>query len=133
MKMADTSYCIDYLRDNLTRLELPEFELALSAGQIAINPVVWVELTCGTRSKREEKHLSELLDLTKLMDFDQDTWQKTSEIARICHNEGANVPLSDIQIKASAIRHNLELLHHDNHFFLIEEAIIGNANKLKRK
>lgn len=124
MKLADTSYCIDYLKNRLSRLEEPEFEKSLAAGEVAINPVVWVELVCGTKGKRDEQHLKALLNLTQLLDFDWQAWQKTAEIARVCHQNGANVPLSDIQVMSTAVCREIPLLHHDKHFSLIREAIL---------
>ncbi len=123
MKMADTSYCIDYFRGNLSRLELPKFEKDLGLGLIAINPVIWVELVCGARGKREEKNLTEFLSLTKMVEFDDAVWSETARVARICVLDGVNVPLSDIQIQACALRYGYDLLFHDKHFGFIQNSL----------
>ncbi len=123
MILLDTSICIDLFRGNLTPTRSSEVIDLTKARQIAITPLVWVELYQGVRGKREDDELSRFLTLVKVLEFDQACWNETARISRICKRRGVNAPLSDIQIQACANRYGIGILHQDRHFDLIQEAL----------
>jgi predicted nucleic acid-binding protein len=121
--LVDSSMCIAYLRQKLS----PEADATLAelflSDHLAITRLIWIELYCGIRSKREESELANFISDVRMLDTDDQCWKESARIARLCQRKGVNVPLSDIQVQACANRYGVDLLHNDKHFDLIQSTL----------
>ncbi len=111
--LVDSSVWIPFLRGHA---ELPaEVAIAMSEGRSHLCPVVWVEISRGLRSKREERIAAELAALCPSLPMDGVSWEEAARLGRAASQSGLNCPLADVLIAACARRHKAKLIHDDKH------------------
>ena len=120
LTLSDTSTWVNYQRANTDKSQKPQVEQLVSDQLAAMTPLVWVELMQGIRSKEEEATITNLRSLCHWLPVDELCWNKVAQIGIRCVRKGVNVPTSDVIIQGCALRHDVELLHCDHHFDLIQ-------------
>ncbi len=115
MKLVDTSSWIEYLRNAEAEAGNRVEELVLT-GNAGWCDVTAVELWHGVRGAREKRDLAALEQEVTLFPVDPEAWQTARRLAVRCREAGLTVPVADIIIAATAVRHGLELEHCDRHF-----------------
>jgi len=82
------------------------------------------ELYCGLRKcnnpEKERLRVSDMRARSLILGIDEGTAIRYAEVYTSLEAKGAMIPLNDIWIAASAIRHEMPLLARDHHFARIE-------------
>ena len=105
----------------------------LSAGRIAIIPIIRLELLGGTMSQAEFQRLDRRLGALHQLALAKAEWDESAALAFKLRRAGLTVPYTDIIIAAAAILHGLPLIHADRHFDLIAgEVTLKTENLLAR-
>ena len=121
MVCLDTNVLIDLLRNKKDVVSLiKEIEKSHKITTTSINSF---ELWKGFyKTKRDDKVISELLELISLLEFDKKASKKSAEIFEYLKKKGKTVDVLDIMIASIAITNNESLLtFNKKHFENIPE------------
>jgi predicted nucleic acid-binding protein len=118
MILVDTNIIIDFWRDTgEVNSEI------FSKHEIAICPVIRIELLYGAKSEKEREKIKEALNELHMLHVDKETWEIVEEILFKSKRKGITLPFQDAIIAAAAIKNNCELWTRDNHFSMIAGVI----------
>lgn len=112
--LVDSSYFITLLRmgtDPLTTLAELEFDY-----EFAINGVIWAEVVRGRSDPRLRERYDLAFSATRCLELDAGGWQTAVRLAWDLDRRGTVLPLTDLIIAASALRHGAQVLTFDRHF-----------------
>ncbi len=94
------------------------------AAQVAIPVIVLGEYRFGiakSRHRREyERWLAEMVDISRVLDVDEETAQRYAELRIQLKEAGTPIPSNDAWIAALCRQHTLPILSRDRHFDLIK-------------
>ncbi|MGJ8633916.1 MAG: PIN domain-containing protein [Luteolibacter sp.] len=119
--LIDSSFWVAVMRKGGSEESKKELAKMLKDKSAAICWPVWVELSQGIRSKKEEEELFELRSLCNWLEFDEQCWMGAAACGRKCIRAGVNVPFGDLLVFACARRYEAELKECDKHFRMIAE------------
>jgi hypothetical protein len=130
--LVDTSVWIDYFRAEATPQVLALIQMIRGGDEIHISPLIEMEILQGIADdhvhRRTQDHLSDF----SRTDLDERLCAHASLIYRSCRKRGITIRRQiDCLIAASAMRHQLVLLHDDKDFTAIStctDLIIWSAN-----
>jgi len=107
MYLLDSDIVIDILKGNSDYLK--EYELDDSA----ITAISYGEVLFGIEDEKDK----EMLDNEFLsFNYDKTCAEIFSIVKHLLHSKGRIIPMTDMQIASTAIKHNLVLMTRDNHF-----------------
>jgi len=112
--LVDTSVWIDFLR-NETAASGALAEL-IRTGRVVTAGIVIFELVQGVKPDKDKAMLSDLLSGLDYVEMSQDLWGFAGTLSRSLKGRGLNLPLSDVLLAATALRHELSLFTLDRHF-----------------
>jgi predicted nucleic acid-binding protein len=121
--LIDSSAWIEVLRNRAAEGLSRKVATALAGGTAAMTEPVWLELWQGVRGRKELARLQSLRAICRWLPFDAACWERAHAIARACSLKGASVPFGDVLVAACARHHQAQLLEHDHHFRLIQQAM----------
>ena len=84
-------------------------------------PIIRMELLGGTRSVREFDRLNARLSGLKYLNLSRKIWEVATKWAFEIRRAGFTVPNGDLLIAAAAEVHDLNLIHADKHFDIIDK------------
>jgi len=88
----------------------------IGAGSIVVNQVVRLELLVGCLDRQDfAATRRDLLGLTELP-ISQSTWDMAAELGFRLRRAGHSIPVPDLLIAATAIQHDVIVIHDDKHF-----------------
>jgi predicted nucleic acid-binding protein len=114
MILADTNIIIDFWK-NPTQDQIDIF----SNNEIAICPVIMVELIHGAKSEKQKSKIKEALRELHMIPIDDETWELFGDILYKLKISGATVPFQDALVAAVAIDNDCLLWTNDKHFPMI--------------
>jgi len=120
--LVDTSAWIDALRKGGDPVVREAVRNATAEGEAVLCDVVRLELWNGARGDAERKILRALERDLELAPSPPEVWDAAVKLAAACRHKGITVPATDLLVAACAAHHALSLLHHDDHFDLIDRA-----------
>ena len=88
----------------------------LSNGEVAMVGMVYAEILQGARTQREYAILRSRLVQLEFLESDHTAWEMAAEIAFELKLRGATIPLSDVTVAATVMRHDQPLYAVDDHF-----------------
>jgi predicted nucleic acid-binding protein len=119
--LIDTSVWISVLRTRSdTDLKEQVTELVLN-GVAAWCGMIQLELWNGIGDKKERHQLKKLDDVIITFIEGRETFEMARNIAAESRTHGLTIPSTDILIYACSKKNNLDLLHKDRHFNLLEQ------------
>ena len=121
--LIDSSAWIPLLRNRSEKHLHAETEALLSENRAAMTDPNWFELYRGVRGRSEERHLENLRDLCRWLEFDPNCWSQAAICGRACLRAGVNVPTGDLLVFGCKCHYEVDLLHRDRHFEMIEGAM----------
>lgn len=114
--LIDTSCWIEALRKN-GDTSVREQVKKIILNDLAVScDFVLLELWNGARGEHERRVLKEYESVIPCLPTTQEVWDRAKELAIRLRASGATIPASDLLIAASALHHEVELLHRDTHF-----------------
>jgi len=114
--LVDTSAWISSFRSQEETKTQDLLRQAISGDQVAIAPVILLELVQGCKTKKERDRLRLELESLELLDLDDPVWERAYSLAFDLRRKGLTIPAIDIVIIALALENNCVLLHSDRHF-----------------
>ena len=90
-------------------------------GRVLMPGIIVAELLRGTKTKKEYRHLDDLLKGLEYLPVADDFWARLARFSFGLFRKGVTVPLTDTYIALLGIENNASLLHCDKHFGLIAE------------
>ena len=120
MILVDSSVWISYFR-NLDSGKVVLLEGFLDHDRVAICGIIEAELFLGTKNKKTEKLLKDVLSKVERIYEDSSLWYQVGRGGAILRAKGVTVPLSDLIIATQALAYNIPLLHDDKHFEMISK------------
>jgi tRNA(fMet)-specific endonuclease VapC len=106
--ILDTSFLIDLLRGNSKAVaKAREIE---QKSIVKTTSITAFELVRGARNKRDEKHITELLDGLIVLDFGKKAGLTAGNIARDLNKKGTPIDPEDVMIAAVALLDNEPVL-----------------------
>lgn len=121
--LIDTSAWIEALRPEGDEAVLQKVRDLLEDGAAVFCDLVLLELWNGARGSRERQYLGELERELQTLPTTDEVWERSRDLARRCRRKGLTVPATDLLIAACAHHHSAFLLHRDDHFDRIREAM----------
>jgi predicted nucleic acid-binding protein len=118
--LIDTSSWIQFLRRGGNASVKQRVRDLLKDGSVATCPVVLAELWMGAGSAKDRQDVQELQDVLPCLPMDQQTWDLSYRLARVCCERGTPVPASDLLIAACAFFHGATIDAEDKHFATLE-------------
>jgi predicted nucleic acid-binding protein len=119
MKLVDTSSWVEQLRRGGDATVRERLEALLVTGEAAWCPLVRLELWNGARGDRERMVLKEMEKEIPSLEIGSAVWDRAATLARLAHEQGITVPVTDLLVAACARQHGVSIEHHDSHFDLI--------------
>ena len=132
MIVLDTSVLIEYYRpsgDSRIRAAVLE---AMSAGDIAVNGIIQVELLGFAAGEEERRTLVSDLQAFHFLELGREPFDLACDLGFTLRRGGLTIPATDLVIAASAINAQAELFHADGHFDRIAEVSELRARHLER-
>jgi len=117
--LVDTSAWIWALREQAVERIRSRIDELLALDQVAITPMVELELLGGAGTETEFATLRERLGGLHRLAMDEECWQKAARLAFDLRRKGVTVPFTDVLVAAVAIANQAVLLHADEDFDLI--------------
>ena len=119
--IVDTSVWIDFFRGRGTE-QVAKLERFLADGEdICICGIILTEVLQGIRKDSDYAQTVSRFDALLFLDMDRATFVKAAQIYRSLRRRGITISNAvDCMIAASAIQHNIALLHNDRDFDPIE-------------
>lgn len=101
--------------------QLKEFlKSSILSGMAATAPIIILELLQGCRTVKERDDLKIKLESLDILSITQSVWKKAYEIGFSLRRKGVTIPTTDLIIAAVAIENNSIILHHDEHYRMID-------------
>jgi len=121
MVIVDTSVWIDFFRGKATP-EVGKLERFLAEGEdVCICGIILTEVLQGIRDDSDYARTLSRFDAFLFLDMNRRTFVKAAQIYRTLRRRGITISkVIDCLIAASAIEHNIALLHNDRDFDPIE-------------
>ncbi len=117
--LVDTSAWIAGFRPGASGGWVAELRLLLQERQVAVNPLIRLELLSGARTDREYRELADTLSALTELELTPAVWEESSRLGFLLRRRGLTIPTTDIVIASSAVVHRCTLRHQDRHFSLI--------------
>ncbi len=121
--LVDTSAWILALKKAPDPSVRDKIETLLTENKVAIIPIIPMELLGGVRSREEFHRLKGRLEALHQIPLGKKEWEEAARIAFELRRKGITIPHIDIIIGATALLHDLTLLHADKHFDLMAEEV----------
>lgn len=121
--LVDTSAWISSFRSEGDLKTQDLLKQAISEDQVAIAPVILLELIQGCKSKKERDQLRLELESLELLDLNDPVWERAYALAFDLRRKGITIPAIDIVIIALALENNCVLLHSDRHFAIASQHV----------
>ncbi len=118
MILVDTNIIIDFWKTSSD-----EYTNVFLDNDVAVCPIIEVELVAGAKSEKEKTKIREALKELRMLSIDESTWELLGEMLYKLRRTGVTVPLQDALIAAVAIRYDCLLWSNDKHFPLITAVI----------
>lgn len=119
MKLVDTSVWIQYLKRPGDETVRETVSRLLDTNQAAVSPVVVMEILRGAPGKKVFNELRSNFKALPLIAINAAVWDVCCELGYELKTSGVTVPPMDLIIAASAITHNVPVVHRDRHFEMI--------------
>ena len=118
MILVDTNIIIDFWKS-------PEQEKTdiFNNNEVAICPVIMVELIHGAKSEKQKVKIKEALSELYMLSIDEETWDFFGDLLYKLRTSGVTVPFQDALVAAVAIKNNCLLWTNDKHFPMISSAV----------
>ena len=113
--LPDTSVWIAYFRNRNARL-VSRLETGMMQDRVAMNGIILAELVQGLKNESEKDVLVRLLGALHVLELPFAEWAHVGELSSQLRRRGITLPLTDITIAASAIRHDAMVMTMDAHF-----------------
>jgi predicted nucleic acid-binding protein len=113
--LPDTSVWITYFRNRNARL-VSRLETMMMQDRVAMNGIILAELVQVLKNDAERETLVRLLGALHALELPFSEWAHVGELSSQLRRKGITLPLTDITIAASAIRHNAMVMTMDAHF-----------------
>lgn len=118
--IIDSSAWVEFLRGTLSDVCL--FVRDNLSESSRITGVIQMELLSGTRTDAQLLDLQRLLAIPLLLQTHEEDFEDAARLYRTCRRNGITIRnMSDCLIAATAIRHDLPVLHNDRDFALLGE------------
>jgi len=114
--VVDTSAWIDFAGKSLPEAEDRLLHRHLTAHEVVLPQLVWLELLVGQRSPAERKILDVIRSSCRWEPLTEDDGRMAEEIADTLRQRGNYLGASDLLIFCVARRLEAKLLHHDEDF-----------------
>jgi len=121
--LIDTSAWIEYLRPHGNSAVADTVEEVLLTGNAGLCPLIELELRVGSRSKTEDKQLSELFNSLIQLPMSDKVWNYAYHLSTTLRRNGHTIPATDIAIYSCAKVNNAKLLANNKHYLLIANNI----------
>jgi predicted nucleic acid-binding protein len=118
--LVDTTIWVNFLRGLDSSLE-HRLSAWIREERVFTAEIIIVEILKGARSDKEFNLLREDFSALPLLTINQPVWELAGKTSYKLRKRGADVPLTDILIAATAIHYQCRLLHADKHFSLIAD------------
>ncbi|MDQ1352996.1 MAG: hypothetical protein QG657_3302 [Acidobacteriota bacterium] len=126
MILADTNIIIDFWKNpNQEQIEI------FNNNEIAICPVIMVELIHGAKSEKQKSKIKEALRELRMLSIDDKTWELFGDLLYKLKTSGVTVPFQDALVASVAIKNKCLLWTNDKHFEMINR-VIERLKLLKR-
>lgn len=122
--LVDSSYYITLIR--LGRDPLDELSLRAADYDIAINGIIWAEVTRGRSDPHVRARFERAFSVTRWLDLTPRGWQRVARLAWDLDRRGEILPLPDLVIAATALEHQAAVLTLDRHFQKIPALVALN-------
>jgi len=119
--VIDTSAWIESFRPNGKKTIRDTVGRLLKDAVILMPGIIRAELLRGTKSQKEFKELSGLLDGLEYLPVDDSFWEKVARFSFDLFRKGVTAPLADTYIALLTIEAKAKILHNDKHFDLISK------------
>lgn len=118
MILADTNIIIDFWKNpNQEQTDI------FNNNEIAICPVIMVELIHGAKSEKQKTKIKEALHELHMLSIDEETWELFGDLLYKLKISGVTVPFQDALVAAVAIDNDCLLWTNDKHFPMIGRVI----------
>ncbi|MEW6447853.1 MAG: PIN domain-containing protein [Bacillota bacterium] len=121
--IVDTSTWVLALRKDGSPEAAAWLHNALDREEVALVPLVKVELLLGARDEAHYAALKRELDALPQLPASDKLYDQAADLAFSLRRKGRTLPLIDVLIAAFAVVHSCLLVHHDRHYELIREAL----------
>lgn len=111
MIAADTSSIVSFLRGENGR-DVEQIETAVSAGQLAISPVVITEVLSGSDSEPLDAIFARIM----ILEPNPGYWHRAGSNRRLLKQRGHETKVADALIAQSCIDHDVALITRDGDF-----------------
>lgn len=117
MILVDTSAWVEFLRATGSPTAVNVRALVASGGDVATSDAIRMEVLAGARGRAHLADLRALLARCVNLPLEPEDYEVAASLYRTCRQNGETVrKLVDCLIAASAIRHDVALLHLDADF-----------------
>ena len=113
--VVDTSQWAQYFRV-ADSPEAAEVRRLLSANDVVMVGIVYMELLRGARDQRQLDILEDELEALPFVDVGKGTWKRAGLLLSELQRRGLKIPLPDAVIAAQALDHGLLVFTRDEHF-----------------
>jgi predicted nucleic acid-binding protein len=114
--LVDSSVWIGHHRAKLEPGLLRSFTQALQDGQVALAPVIWLELVVGFRSPKEREFLEDIRLSAHWIEMPEGIWDQAERHAIRLHAAGVVLRMPDLLVLTLADATGCKLLHCDKDF-----------------
>ena len=115
MVLVDTSIWVAYLRGTASSLIVRAMNKLLDRHEIAITPVIRLELLRGA-STEEAGTLADAMVGLHQLPFEHPHWERADRLVMELRAKGLTLSFADLLIATSALEHNIRLYHQDDTF-----------------
>lgn len=132
MVLVDTSVWIDFLRGTPSAPAKAMEALVVDRADICICGVIMTEILQGIRNDKQFAQTMDLLETSVFLPMTHETFINAAQLYRKLRKRGFTVrkPI-DCMIAATAIEHDLPLLHNDKDFQPLEKHCSLKVHKIK--
>lgn len=116
--LVDTSAWLFALRKEFNPLIKDRLNQLLKENRVLTAGMIKLELLGGTKTEKEFQRLKMRLDALEECETGTSLWERAYSLAFQLRRKGVTIPYTDILIAATALNHDLTLLHVDAHFDL---------------
>ncbi|MFH0922136.1 MAG: PIN domain-containing protein [Fibrobacterota bacterium] len=117
--LVDASVWIDYFRQGEGGV-VEKLNGYIESGSASVNGLVMAEIVPFVRSEREQREVEQLLRGLHYLPFLDDDWATVGRLQGILQKKSGNpVPVPDLVMAATCIRHGALLFTLDRHFQMI--------------
>ena len=114
--LVDSSIWIDLHRGSLEPAKHRVLMPALERGEVALIPIIWLELVVGFRSPQERERIEDIRLASQWVPMPDEVWEKAETTAAELHQSGVMLRVADLLILTVADLADLKLLHCDRDF-----------------